>query len=413
MLDRDAETNFLLQCLNLLKDNEIDFSSINAQDWNQLGRRIFQHKIAPLVYRNLSKDKRLSQIPDMLSQDMRLEYFQCSLNNTRRYYELSKILKSAEENNIPIIVLKGAVLAGLVYSSYALRPMDDIDLLIKPEDIRETNNMLIQLGWKCKIRDGLLEILNQQGQDIKYVKDDIFLDVHTALKELPISDYWANSQCKGIASLKMRILSYEDILIHLCLHIYRHFQMHILLGNFGITEIIKLYDVVLLLRNFRNEINWDYIVQTSKISNSKVGLYTILNIVNRDLGEYVPDKILEELKTDAIDLSINRLLYSSHKASKIVTFLISNRLTEHFGMMLALHNANPEKHTTFWFVKFVFRSLFPNREYMIKRYEIKQLSLLGFYYTFRLIMSMLMFLKAIPLYIQSYKERIKKQVSEN
>lgn len=405
MLNREIETKILLKCLNLVKNNEISLSDITEQDWIQIGKKIFKHKIAPLVYQNLSKDGKLSQIPNALSHDLELEFFQCSLNNTRHYYELSKILKSAKENDIPIIVLKGAVLAGLLYPSHALRPMDDIDLLIKPEHIRKTDNILIQLGWKCKIKKGIIEILSQQGQDIGYIKDDIFLDLHTALRELPSSNYWANSQCKDIASLKMRILSYEDTLMHLCLHIYRHFQSHILLGDFGITELIKLYDIVLLLRNFHNEIDWDYIIKTSKISNSEIGLYTILNIINRDLGEHIPSNVLKELRTDDFDLAINSLLYSNRKASKLVAFLISNKLTKHFGMTLALHNANPKKYTTTWFIRFVFGSLFPSKEYMIKRYEVKHSSLLILYYPYRLISAIWMFLKSIPSYIQSYKER--------
>jgi len=413
MISREIETKFLLQCLGLTKNEEININEITEKDWIQIGRRIFQHKIAPLVYQNFSQNKKLSQIPEVLAHDLRLEYFQCSLNNTRIYYELSEILKSAKENNIPIIALKGAVLAGLVYPSYALRPMEDMDLLIKPEDIRKANDMLVQLGWRCKVRDGLLEMINQQGYDIGYVKGDILLDLHTAIRELPSSDYWGNSQRKNIASLNMQILSYEDMLMHLCLHIYRHLQTIILLGGLSIIELIKLYDIVLLLRKFRDEINWDYIIRTGKDNNSEDGLYTILNVVDRDLGEHIPNDVLKELKIDGADLPINNILYSDCKISKLVIFLISNKLTKHFAMTMALHNAFPEKYTTFWFIKFVFGSLFPNKEYMVKRYNIKHPSLFGFYYPYRLITAIWMFLKAIPSYVQVYRRSMERHISEN
>ncbi|HGE71240.1 TPA: hypothetical protein ENX78_10420, partial [Candidatus Poribacteria bacterium] len=212
MISREIETKFLLQCLGLTKNEEISISEITEKDWIQIGKRIFQHRIAPLVYQNFSQDKKLSQIPKDLAHDLRLEYFQCSLNNTRIYYELSKILKSAKENDVPIIVLKGAVLAGLIYSSHALRPMRDIDLLIKSKDIRKANDMLIQLGWRCKIQDEIL--FNHQSYDeVEYSKDDILLDLHNVIVELPASDYWANSQYKDIASLNMQILSSEDMLM--------------------------------------------------------------------------------------------------------------------------------------------------------------------------------------------------------
>ncbi|MEK7395647.1 MAG: nucleotidyltransferase family protein [Candidatus Poribacteria bacterium] len=409
-MNQETETRFLLQCMGLIHDKqEISFDSLTEQDWIAINKKIYLHKIAPLVYYNLSQNNKLSNIPVSIARDLRLDYFQCSLNNTRTYHELSKILKSADSNGIPIIVLKGAALAGLVYTSHALRPMNDMDLLIKPEDIRKANDMLIQLGWKCKIQNELLEILNQQGEDLEYVKNSM-IDLHTTIRELPSVDPWANSKAVNIASLNMQILGYEDFLMHISLHIYKHIQTAILLGGFGMTELTKFCDIILLIRKFQNEINWDYIVRISKLNQSASALYTILNIVNRDLGENIPDDVLSELKGDAIDLPINSVLYSNRKMSKTICFLLSDKLTKHFAMMLALHNANPDKYTIGWFIGYIFRSIFPNKEYMVKRYKIKKPSLYGFYYLIRIVTAIWKFLKAIPLYISNYKTKMKKNI---
>jgi hypothetical protein len=408
-MNQETETRFLLQCLGLIHEKqEISFDGLTEQVWTAIIKKIYLHKIAPLVYHNLSQNNKLSNIPNDIAHDLQLDYFQCSLNNTRTYHELSKILKSAESNGIPIIVLKGAALAGLVYSSHALRPMNDMDLLIKPEDLRKANDMLIQLGWKCKIQDGLLEMLNQQGADVEYIKENGLIDLHTTIRELPSVDLWANSKAVNIASLNMQILGYEDFLMHISLHIYKHIQTVILLGGAGITELTKFCDIILLLRKFQNEIDWDYLVKTSKLNQSAGALYTILNIVNRDLGENIPDDVLNELKDDAIDLPINSVLYSNRKMSKTICFLLSNELTKHFATMLALHNANPDKYTIGWFIGYIFKSIFPNQEYMVKRYKIKNPSLFGFYYPIRIVTTIWKFLKAIPLYISNYK--IKKKI---
>jgi len=410
-MNQETETRLLLQFLDLIQDNqEISLDDLTEQDWFAMIRRIHQHRIAPLTYHNLSQNKQISNIPDDIAHDLQLDYFQCSLSNIRIYHELSKILKSAEDNNISIIVLKGAALAGLVYPSHALRPMNDLDLLIKPEHIHKANDILTRLGWRCKTQENLLEMLNQQGADIEYAKESILIDLHTAIRELPSSDPWANSKHKNIASLNMQILGYEDMIMHLCLHIYRHIQTTILLGGYGVTSLIRFYDIVLLLRKFRDEINWNYIVRASKLNQSDGGLYVMLNIVNRDLGEHIPEDVLSELKGNTFDLPINSVLYSNRKMSKIVCFLISNKLTKHFGSMLALHNAHPQKYTIGWFANCVFKSLFPGKEYLVMRYKIKHPSLFGFYYPIRIASAIWMFLKAIPSYIKSYRTIMKRHI---
>jgi hypothetical protein len=409
-MNQETETKFLLQCVGLIHDKqEISFDRLTEQDWIAINKKIYLHKIAPLVYHNLSQNNKLSNVPNSIARGLRSDYFQCSLNNTRTYHELSQILKSADSNGIPIIVLKGAALAGLVYTSHALRPMNDMDLLIKPEDIRKANDMLIQLGWKCKIQDELLEILNQQGADLEYVKNSM-IDLHTTLRELPSVDLWANSKSVNIASLNMQILGYEDFLMHISLHIYKHIQTAFLLGGFGMTELTKFCDIILLIRKFRNEINWDYIVRISKLNQSASGLYTILNIVNRDLGENIPDDVLSELKGDALDLPLNSVLYSNGKMSKTICFLLSDKLTKHFATALALHNANPDKYTIILTINYIFRSIFPKQEYMVKRYKIKKPSLYGFYYLIRIVTTIRKFLKAIPSYISNYKTKMKKNI---
>jgi hypothetical protein len=59
-----------------------------------------------------------------------------ALRNMRRCHELSKVLRILQNDGIPVIVLKGAALAEVVYGNIALRSMSDVDLLVKKGSIK-------------------------------------------------------------------------------------------------------------------------------------------------------------------------------------------------------------------------------------------------------------------------------------
>ncbi|MCP4365035.1 MAG: nucleotidyltransferase family protein [Planctomycetes bacterium] len=48
---------------------------------------------------------------------------------------------------MPVILLKGAHLAQVVYSNIALRPMGDIDILVKKNDLPKAKELLLELGY--------------------------------------------------------------------------------------------------------------------------------------------------------------------------------------------------------------------------------------------------------------------------
>jgi len=103
-------------------------------------------------------------------EQLKQSYLRNSLRNTKIYYELTKIINNANDNNIPIIVLKGAALAGSLYPSIALRLMQDIDLFVKIEDIPKIDDLLIQLGWINKYSDMTIEHQMQlMGHSLSYI----------------------------------------------------------------------------------------------------------------------------------------------------------------------------------------------------------------------------------------------------
>ena len=131
--------------------------------------------------------------------------------NMNLYHELSHVLTVLRHDDIPVIVLKGAHLAEIVYENIALRPMCDVDLLVKKEDLTRVQRKLLETGYSPFTNRLLL---------------DIHWHLENSMTDLPVDMdmIWERAQPAFIAGVKVLVLSPEDLLLHLCLHLgFHHF----------------------------------------------------------------------------------------------------------------------------------------------------------------------------------------------
>ena len=105
------------------------------------------HDVAPLLYERLANDASPANVPGDVLQRLREIYLMTGARNALLYRELGPVLQALQHDNIPVIVLKGAHLAALVYRHIALRPMSDIDLLVHRSDLERAVAKLHDLGF--------------------------------------------------------------------------------------------------------------------------------------------------------------------------------------------------------------------------------------------------------------------------
>lgn len=101
-------------------------------------------RLLPMVYRNLS-GRGLS--PEDLGT-VRGLYRQTWSRNRLAFRAAGDALDVFRANGIPALVLKGAALAHIAYEEQALRPMNDIDILVHGRQLRQAAAVLEPLGWK-------------------------------------------------------------------------------------------------------------------------------------------------------------------------------------------------------------------------------------------------------------------------
>jgi hypothetical protein len=117
--------------------------------WQGLPAQAELHGMAPLLWHHLRNAQ--LEIPAETARTLRGLYLRHRLNNqihTRVLLELVEILGRA---GIQPLVLKGLALACEYYSDPALRPVSDIDLLFKQDEVLPALRLLKDAGFEVKI----------------------------------------------------------------------------------------------------------------------------------------------------------------------------------------------------------------------------------------------------------------------
>lgn len=385
------ENDIFLSSLGIYIDasNITPLEGLTISDWNNIIQKASNHKVAPMIYYRFGKDGITEYIPNEILLKLRKIYLAVLSKNMRIYKELSKLLKELNNENIPVIILKGAALAEMVYETIALRPMEDVDLIVKGENIQKLNRILLGSGWENE------EYLNPMGTHEKYSKHInytnriINIEIHPKLYELPRLDPWANAVGVKIASTDTFILGLEDFLMHLCLHLDDHYRTGLAFN------LIWYLDIAKFIEHYKDDINWDYIIETSKKHKVEGSMHRVLQAINEGFGGYVTLDTLNQLKNDQYDLHITDALDSVSNPIRHFYSLLSEVFAPR---ILPIRNR----------VYMTFRNIFPCKAYMMHRYPIKHKRSLHLYYFLRIIIGIGKFLKGLyhlPVYIKERNER--------
>ena len=116
-------------------------------DWDRvlaMGERL---GCLPLLHRHLSQPQWSGLTPRHVQETLNLAYRKAAMRSLRIRGQIQQLHNETERRQIPLLFLKGAALAGWLYTDWALRPMSDIDVLVKEGDVPRLDRMLRDLGY--------------------------------------------------------------------------------------------------------------------------------------------------------------------------------------------------------------------------------------------------------------------------
>jgi hypothetical protein len=227
--------------------------------WQHIVPRAEAHGLGPLLYKHLGEINAL--MPSTTRHSIMGLYLRHRHANAVRSRVLGEILRGYQSTGIDVLVLKGAALAHLVYPQPVLRPMRDIDLLVRHADATRAQAMLVELGFAAPQdeTDGLpnnhhhLPIASQRIEGLH-----VSVEIHTDL--FPTTRYYRSRRYEDLEKQAISFqvdgctaftLGHEDMLWH----VYRHaIGPPLLLSP---LRFIHLADLASLVDQFVDQIDWD------------------------------------------------------------------------------------------------------------------------------------------------------------
>ncbi len=289
MIINERENNLfrVIARQTLAHDDELWLEENIREDlnWPSVAQRAFNEGLAPLLYYHFRNLNLLETIPENTKILLARVYAETMLINKHLLKKMDELEKELEKQHIRVIVLKGAALLKTVYRDVALRPMEDIDLMIRHEDLNALENVLETMGF---VRHRLYHDSFKKGILSIDIHSD-FLSSHRirsrqAILDISSEDVWSNSiPINGSSSLCRLPLNVN--LIALSFHLLKH-RYDRLIWFVDIAESIKAYQSVL---------DWqDLIAYSQHVRADRLLLYTLL-LTRRLLGFRVPDEILTDI----------------------------------------------------------------------------------------------------------------------
>ena len=271
-------------------------------DWEYLTRNALYHGVAPLLYRNLEGIDDVSLVPERVTAVLRERYYITLARNMIHYEELGTALRVFADAGIDVIVLKGGALAETVYRDIGLRPFSDVDILVREEDMQRAKEVMTKIGYVLDERISPEAHNEEFGCDLHYIiNGGHVLEIHWHIARktgndrytrILIDELWKRALPARIADVDTLVLSPEDLLLHLCIHLPRH-RYNRLIWFCDIAEVVRQGDV-----------DWDRLVDTAKECRAMAYMYYGLHFTDYLLGCDVPASVLDELKPSRFERKV-------------------------------------------------------------------------------------------------------------
>jgi hypothetical protein len=190
-------------------------------DWALLLDAAQRHRLAPLVLQGLREMRAQKNLP------VAPEEFRARLENIRnlelakavvRLHHVDELGAVAFREGMDLYLLKGAAFATTLYQDPGLRPMSDIDVLVRPSHFDRWSRELEALDY-------FLVDVSDHASCYRRRATGVFVELHRALTSaadfLGLETGAILSRSRPFDAgfgMRLRTLSWEDHLLHLCLH---------------------------------------------------------------------------------------------------------------------------------------------------------------------------------------------------
>lgn len=256
-------------------------------NWDYLWQMAHCHAIAPLFYWNL-KATYPEKVPSKQLQRLQEFFHFNSQRNLILVQELIRLLQLFTEQVITVLPYRGIVLAASAYGNLSLRQMDDLDMLVREQDLSQATTLLAAQGYR---------ITFQLPWEYHFTKPNSIhnIDLHCPLFSETVFTFpdpewvWHYVEPLTLAGSTLPNLSPETTLLILSLNANKDYW----------RQLGKISDIAALLRSTPG-FDWEKLISQQAQLGSKRTTFLGIFLAKTLLSAPVPDKIWQQIQSDSI-----------------------------------------------------------------------------------------------------------------
>ena len=267
-------------------------------DWVYLKQMALQHGLMPILYQCLK-----SYAPNSIPRSILGQFRDHSLSSASRSLvmteELLSLLELLKAEGIPAIPYKGPVLAVSLYKDLAIRPFNDLDILVRRKDLFKAMDVMTSLGYQPHFqltRTQVAAFLKSKYEfPLTHKNGWLTVELKWNLKEdffsfpLDQEGLWKRLQPTSLNGKEILTFSPEDLLIILCMHGATHLWPNVI----WICDIAQLIDV-------HKDLNWESVLRHARTLRSERFLYLGLSLSARLLHASLPEEVERRIEADSV-----------------------------------------------------------------------------------------------------------------
>ena len=242
-------------------------------------------------------DTRNIETPEYANRRLQLNALSVASCNAQLLADLEPLVRSLNEADIPVMLLKGAALNLTTYPTLGMRPMSDVDLLVRERDALRACEVLRRAG--C--RDGIALMRHDFFPRFYYETEFVFdgngalrIDLHARpfrplryARLIEEKEFWREVNAVKFGCASALVPSAEVMLIHLAAHAAFH----------GCSRLIWLYDMMRWVDTHGRGVDWVRFFRLCEAWRLSLPVREAITLAEARLEQFLPSASRKQLST--------------------------------------------------------------------------------------------------------------------
>jgi hypothetical protein len=292
--------------------------------WGEVIYQMITHRTLNMLRYNLKKFSLFEGLEGELKRLMNMQWEAFRERNGHYAGKLKEILAAFKQEGLVVPVLKGNLLVNLVYPSLESRVFNDLDFLMKLDDVNKVTEVLERVGYiqghfdretfeitpatrkekmvhqmtSHEIQEFLMRTDNRFAPLVEVdVNHDILWKGNCPYK-VPTQDLIARAVEIDIHGVPGYRLDHADNVIQLSCHLYKEATLMVWITELKDLKLYKFADLHMYISKYAGEFDWDQLLERVRGYGLEKVVYYNFHYMTLVFGPLVPAYVMEALKPE-------------------------------------------------------------------------------------------------------------------